>query len=76
MESLTSLSKATQTSLEMIKKLLQVLISKGFPCLAVVSWGSVTKKRFTPLVLANGTVWATPMGNHHYNMLGTITRVL
>ena len=55
----------TTVNIKMLTRLLTAITNKSFPCLAVVSWGWATSKKFTPLRMKDtaGTVWATPQGS-------------
>ena len=55
----------TTVNIKMLTRLLTAIASKSFPCLAVVSWGWATSKKFTPLRMGDtaDTVWATPQGS-------------
>ena len=55
----------TTVSIKMLTRQLTSIATKSFPCLAVVSWGWATSKKFKPLHMRDtaDTVWATPQGS-------------
>ena len=55
----------TTVNIKMLTRLLTAIAGKSFPCLAVVSWGWATSKKFAPLRMGDtaDTVWATPQGS-------------
>ena len=61
----------TVACMKMLQRLLTAIAGKSFPCLAVVSWGWASNKRFKALKLDEGgpnmTTWATPQGSHYYS---------